>query len=89
MEPRRPLLLRRSAKESQRLLWVAAGLTFIAWGSTDFIEMQTGSWLIPWWLGAWNAGCVLAVLGYAWRRNSARRNSGERAAVDEAPDSSG
>lgn len=39
-----------------------AFLVFVAFGLSDVVEMGTGAWWRPWWLFAWKAACVLALL---------------------------
>lgn len=39
-----------------------AGLTLLAFGGSDVVEVSTGAWWRPWWLFAWKALC-LVVLG--------------------------
>jgi hypothetical protein len=55
----------------QRLKWVA-GLTFIAFGFSDLVEIQTEAWWRPWWLLAWKAVCVGVLLWtlIAYRKQS-------------------
>lgn len=38
------------------------GLAFIAFGLSDVVETRTGAWYDPWWLLAWKAACVLALV---------------------------
>lgn len=61
--------LRRGAY--RRLKWIA-GLTFIVFGLSDVVEIQTEAWWRPWWLLAWKAGCVGVLLwtGIAYRKQS-------------------
>ncbi|HEX8324356.1 MAG TPA: hypothetical protein VF595_10635 [Tepidisphaeraceae bacterium] len=49
-------------------------ITFIAFGVSDWVESTTGAWWWPWWLFAWKAICVLAVVAmlYAVKRQAAR-----------------
>ena len=41
-------------------------LAFAVFAVTDLIEIQTGAWNDPWWLGVLKAACVLVFL-LAWR----------------------
>jgi hypothetical protein len=50
------------ATNSKGLIRLAAAVFFL-FGITDWIEIQTGSWHRPWWLFAWNAVCVAALVG--------------------------
>ena len=45
----------------RRLKWIA-GLTFIAFGFSDWVEIQTEAWWRPWWLLVWKAACVGVLL---------------------------
>ena len=61
------LLRRASSPASVRAPLLLAGLAFLAFGPSDFVEIRTGAWYEPWWLFAWKAVCVLALLGsYRW-----------------------
>jgi hypothetical protein len=40
---------------------MAAG-TFVLFGASDLIEVRTGAWWRPWWLLAWKAACVFALI---------------------------
>ena len=40
-----------------------ASVTLVAFGLSDYAEIRTGGeWWTPWWLLAWKAACVLALL---------------------------
>ena len=55
-------------------LMLAAGLLFVAFGVSDFVEIKTGAWYRPWWLFAWKAASVVGffvVFVLFWRRRSA------------------
>jgi len=41
---------------------VVAALTFLLFGVSDVIEVQTGAWWRPWWLLVWKGSCVAALL---------------------------
>lgn len=43
-------------------LTVAAGLLFMTFGLSDFVEIQTGGWYKPWWLLAWKASDLVGLL---------------------------
>ena len=43
-----------------------ATIVFFLFGMSDVVEVQTGAWWRPWWLFAWKALCVLAMLGLLW-----------------------
>ena len=46
---------------------ILAGVTFILFGVSDFIEFRTGSWYQPVWLLIWNVACVaFLVVCLAW-----------------------
>lgn len=44
-------------------LKMAAGFLFLAFGVSDFVEIQTGGWYKPWWLLAWKAGALSGLFG--------------------------
>ncbi len=52
--------VRRSGALRGRLLLVAA--TFLAFGGSDVVEVQSGAWWRPWWLLAWKAACLLILV---------------------------
>lgn len=70
--------LRRTGP-TRRHAFVAA-LTLIAFGVSDWFEIQTGGeWWRPWWLLAWKAACVgtlLVLLILARKRQQAARKKG-------------
>ena len=35
-----------------------AAFTFIVFGISDFVQIQSGAWWKPWWLLLWKAACV-------------------------------
>lgn len=43
-------------------LMAAAGLLFMTFGLSDFVEIQTGGWYKPWWLLAWKAFNLLGFI---------------------------
>jgi hypothetical protein len=53
-----------------------AAIAFALFGLSDLVETKTGAWWRPWWLFAWKAACVLALLvlfvRYLRRRRLAR-----------------
>ena len=51
----------RSFKSKFRSQALTAGITFIIFGITDIIEIQTGAWWDPWWLFAIKAICVISL----------------------------
>jgi len=55
-------------------LMAAAGLLFMTFGMSDFVEIQTGGWYKPWWLLAWKASNLagLAAVYVLYRRRLAR-----------------
>lgn len=52
----------RRQNAGQRRLTVEAMIVLILFGVSDFVEATTGAWWRPWWLFAWKAGCVLALV---------------------------
>jgi hypothetical protein len=47
---------------------VAAAL--LLFGISDLVEARTGAWYDPWWLLAWKAACLFAILlvGISYKR---------------------
>jgi hypothetical protein len=43
-------------------LMLASGLLFLAFGVSDFVEIQTGGWYKPWWLLCWKGGTLLSFV---------------------------
>jgi len=39
-----------------------AAITFILFGLSDIVEIQTGAWWRPWWLLVWKGCCVVTLL---------------------------
>lgn len=65
-------------KRDQRGAKIVAACTFVAFGFSDFVEMDTGAWWRPWWLFVWKAVCVIlmAALFVAYlRRRRARQDA--------------
>lgn len=52
-----------------------AGITFVVFGASDIVETTTGAWWRPWWLFAWKAGCVVALLALLAGHLRRRKNS--------------
>jgi hypothetical protein len=52
------------------------GLTFLAFGASDVVEVFTGAFWRPWWLLVWKGVCI-AILGTLWlrQRNRPHRQS--------------
>jgi hypothetical protein len=53
-----------------RIHRLIATLTFLLFGLSDIVEVQTGAWWRPWWLFCWKASCVLSMVmlfGWYWR----------------------
>jgi hypothetical protein len=49
-----------------------AAIAFALFGLSDIVETHTGAWWRPWWLLAWKAACLVAVLCLL-RRHLTRR----------------
>src|SRR6476469_4494837 len=51
-------------------------LTFLLFGGSDIVEVQTGAWWSTWWLFVWKASCVLsmAILFWVYLRDRALSN---------------
>jgi hypothetical protein len=50
----------RQTGKIRRECWIAAG-TFLLFGLSDVVEVQSGAWYRPWWLLLWKALCVLSI----------------------------
>ena len=46
--------------------------TFVLFGLSDVVELQTGAWWRPWWLLAWKAACIAVLVSVAIRWRSGR-----------------
>ena len=44
-----------------RLHRIVATFTFLLFGLSDIVEVQTGAWWHPWWLFFWKSLCVLSM----------------------------
>lgn len=42
-------------------------LTLILFGTSDLIEIKSGSWWSPWWLLLLKTGCILSFILIIWR----------------------
>ncbi|MGB7440769.1 MAG: hypothetical protein WA919_06845 [Coleofasciculaceae cyanobacterium] len=63
-----PGLIRR-----QRVL---AAVTFLLFGLSDIVEVQTGAWWHPWWLFLWKSSCVISMvvlLGIYWQSRTTQK----------------
>ncbi len=47
-------------RRSHRLI---AAITFLLFGLSDIVEVQTGAWWHPWWLFLWKSSCVFSMIG--------------------------
>jgi hypothetical protein len=47
-------------RRSHRLI---AAITFLLFGLSDIVEVQTGAWWHPWWLFLWKIGCGISMVG--------------------------
>ena len=45
-----------------RLTCLITAVVLLAFGGSDVVETRTGAWWHPWWLLAWKAACVIALL---------------------------
>lgn len=55
---------------------IIAAAAFALFGLSDLVETTTGAWWRPWWLLAWKAACVLALLWLLQRHLARRRGCG-------------
>ena len=49
-------------RRGQATAKIVAGVNFIAFGISDFVEMHTGAWWRPLWLLVWKGGCILVMV---------------------------
>ena len=73
----------RQSGPVRRRCWIAA-VTFLLFGFSGIIEAQTGAWWRPWWLLAWKAACVVAMVWLLHDDWRARRNGGESSTGDQS-----
>ena len=67
--------LRSGARTPRRAYFLAA--TFVLFGLSDVVELQTGAWWRPWWLLVWKAICIAILVSAAvqkWQDSSRRSN---------------
>jgi hypothetical protein len=67
--------VRRPALRARGLF---TAFVLISFGCSDLVEIRTGAWWRPWWLLAWKAACVVALVMLAvdhWRRNRCNRRA--------------
>jgi len=55
-------LVRVLARQRLRRVCAVAAVTFLLFGVSDIVEVETGAWWRPWWLLGWKAACVLSML---------------------------
>lgn len=61
------LTLSKIIPQKYKKLALATFLILILFGITDFIEIKTGAYWIPWWLLAWNIFCIAGlILSIVW-----------------------
>ncbi|MGB3403048.1 MAG: hypothetical protein WBA77_10185 [Microcoleaceae cyanobacterium] len=41
---------------------IIAAVTFLLFGLSDIVEVQTGAWWHPWWLFLWKSLCVISMV---------------------------
>ena len=56
------LIWKSRSLERARSPAILAGVTFILFAVSDFIEIRTGSWYQPAWLLLWNVTCVASLV---------------------------
>jgi hypothetical protein len=62
-----------------RGLGFTTALVLIAFGISDAVELTTGAWWKPWWLLAWKATCIAALLAATVLRRRFKRRQGRSA----------
>jgi len=56
------LTLSKIIPQKYKKLALFTSLILILFGITDFIEIRTGAYWIPWWLLVWNIFCVSGII---------------------------
>ena len=51
-----------TARPRHRRLGLISAVWFVLFGISDVIEVFTGAWWHPWWLLAWKATCLVALV---------------------------
>lgn len=52
----------REAQQHNSRRRVLTSAWLIAFGVSDAVEFHTGAWWRPWWLFAWKATCIVALI---------------------------
>ncbi len=55
-------LIRAILRSDHRAVVLSAGVTFLLFGLSDYVEAHTGAWWRPWWLLTWKGLCLLVFL---------------------------
>jgi hypothetical protein len=55
-------LIRGALRPDRRGSVVFAGVTFLLFGASDYVEAHTGAWWRPMWLLVWKGACLLVFL---------------------------
>ena len=58
-----------------------AGLTFIAFGASDVVEVFTGAFWRPWWLLVWKGACIICLLMLWYRHRRSRAVQSDQTAA--------
>ena len=56
-----------------------SAVTFVLFGLSDVVELQSGAWWRPWWLAVWKGLCIAILVTCAvlhFRRRAGRVNRG-------------
>jgi len=56
--------------------WLVSAF-LLAFGVSDWVEAKTGAWYDPWWLFAWKACCVAAILVFLLYQAVGRRRNAD------------
>jgi hypothetical protein len=51
--------------------------TFVLFGLSDVVELQTGAWWRPWWLLVWKAACIIVLVDAAVRSQRDNRKQSD------------
>jgi hypothetical protein len=78
-------LIRAALRRGRRAAVITAGVTFLLFGLSDFVEAHTGAWWRPWWLLVWKGLCLLVFLILLIRYIQLKKKSSPQKRGEEKP----
>lgn len=69
------LLVAGCRRAPRRQIYWLASATFVAFGFSDVVEVQTGAFWRPWWLLVWKLACIVLLI-LLWRKHRAAGTPG-------------